>query len=360
MAEESGSKEFAPTEHRLTEARRRGEVAIGRDLLAAAAYGGLLLAMVLAPTGLQRLVNAGALLLGRPDAFGVGQGGATLIGTTIAVLGLELAPLLLLPAGLVLAALVAQGGFVVALQRLRPNLGRISPLAGAKRKFGLTGMVEFGKSMVKLIAVSLLLGGYLVQRSPEILLGLLLPPGQVLLLLGRLLFEFLALVLLLQLVIGAADLLWQRFDHQRRLRMTRREMMDELKNSEGDPQLRARRRQRAMEVASDRMLADVPGADVVIVNPSHYAVALKWNRQARGAPVCVAKGVDEAAARIRRIAQEAGIPLRRDPPTARALYASVGIGEEIRPEQYRAVAAAIRFAEAMRRRARSRSGGQQA
>jgi flagellar biosynthetic protein FlhB len=102
------------------------------------------------------------------------------------------------------------------------------------------------------------------------------------------------------------------------------------------------------------MMADVPKADVVIVNPTHVAVALKWNRTGGGAPVCVAKGVDEVALRIRAVAMDSGVPVRRDPPTARALHAAVGIGEEIRAEHYRPVAAAIRFADAMRRRAGER------
>ncbi|OYU17392.1 MAG: hypothetical protein CFE34_16050 [Rhodobacteraceae bacterium PARR1] len=115
----------------------------------------------------------------------------------------------------------------------------------------------------------------------------------------------------------------------------------------------AHRRQRGQEIALNRMLADLPGADVVIVNPTHYAVALKWNRAAGVPPVCIAKGTDEVALRIRQAAAQHGIPVRHDPPTARALHASVRIGEPIRPDHYRAVAAAIRFAEALRRKAKS-------
>ena len=110
------------------------------------------------------------------------------------------------------------------------------------------------------------------------------------------------------------------------------------------------RRQRGQEIATNRMLQDVGTADVVVVNPTHYAVALKWNRKARGAPICVAKGVDDVAARIRERAAEAGVPIHSDPPTARAIHANVEIGQQIQPEQYRAVAAAIRFAETMRKR----------
>jgi flagellar biosynthetic protein FlhB len=128
--------------------------------------------------------------------------------------------------------------------------------------------------------------------------------------------------------------------------------MDEQKESEGDPHFKGQRRQRGIGIAMNQMLADVAKADVVIVNPTHYAVALSWNRGSTRAPVCVAKGTDEIAARIREMAAEHAVPIRRDPPTARALYASVEIGEEIGREHFRAVAAAIRFAEGLRRKAR--------
>jgi flagellar biosynthetic protein FlhB len=154
----------------------------------------------------------------------------------------------------------------------------------------------------------------------------------------------------LALVLGAADYLWQVYRHRIRNRMSRQDLMDEYRDAEGDPHTRATRRQRGQEIAMNRMLADVPTADVIVVNPTHYAVALKWHRAKRQAPICVAKGVDETAARIRDLAAEHGIPVHRDPPTARAVFATVGIGDQIRPDHYRAVAAALRFAEALRKR----------
>ena len=136
--------------------------------------------------------------------------------------------------------------------------------------------------------------------------------------------------------------------------MTRQELLDEMKQSDGDPHVKGQRRRRAEAIATQRMLADVPKADVVIVNPTHYAVALRWDRGSGRAPVCVAKGVDEVAARIREAASLAGVPIRSDPPAARALHASVDLGQEILPEHFAAVAAAIRFAETMRAKARRR------
>ena len=135
--------------------------------------------------------------------------------------------------------------------------------------------------------------------------------------------------------------------------MSHQELREEHKQHEGDPHMKQERRQRAQKIALDQMMAEVPKADVVIVNPTHFAVALKWYREPGSAPVCVAKGVDHMALAIREAAAQAGVPVRHDPPTARALHATTEIGQEIIPEHYRAVAAAIRFAEIMRRRARS-------
>lgn len=222
-------------------------------------------------------------------------------------------------------------------------------MAAAKQKFGIDGLVEFGKSTVKLGIVSLILYTFLAGRLEEILASLYLTPAMSAALMARLVLEFLLIVVLIQLALGGVDYLWQVFRHRQRNRMSRKEMMDEFKDSEGDPHLKSARRQRAQEVATNRMLTDVASANVVVVNPTHYTITLKWDRSKGGAPVCVAKGVDEIARKIRERAAEHGVPIHSDPPTARAIHATVEIGQEIRVEHYRAVAA-IRFAEAMRRR----------
>jgi flagellar biosynthetic protein FlhB len=131
--------------------------------------------------------------------------------------------------------------------------------------------------------------------------------------------------------------------------MSHKDMRDESKESEGDPHLKQARRGRAQEIAMNQMMGDVPFADVVIVNPTHFAVALKWEGSRTSAPKCVAKGVDEVALRMRTIATDANVAIHSDPPTARALFAVVEIGQEIKPEHYAAVALAIRFADTLRK-----------
>ena len=210
--------------------------------------------------------------------------------------------------------------------------------------------MSFAQSTGKLLLVSLVLGLFLLRHGDTILQSLHLTPAQSSAAMLQILMDFLFLTLLIAGVFGAADYLWQQHQHSHRNRMSRKELMDEMKDAEGDPHVKQQRRARGQEIATSRMLLDVARADVIIVNPTHYAVALKWQRSDRSAPICLAKGVDEIAARIREKAAEHGVPLHSDPPTARALHATVEIGEAIRPEHYRAVAAAIRFAEAMRKR----------
>lgn len=350
-------REHEATPQKLVEARKKGDVPRSPELLVAVGTGGFLLSLfALGAWVVERAGAAGIVLFDHADTLSqmaLSGGGGQLSGFLLAFAGPPLA-LLLLPPILVLMTVIVTRGFVVAPNRLAPKLSRISLVATAKSKFGVEGLVEFAKSAAKLGLVSMLLYLFLASRSDEILAAIFLDPKLSTALLVRLMQEFLAVLLLAALVLGGADYLWQLHLFRTRNRMTRKEVMDEYKENEGDPHLKSARRQRAQEVATNRMLADVAKADVVVVNPTHYAVALRWQRTKGQAPVCVAKGVDEIAMRIRERAAEHGVPIHSDPPTARAIHATVEIGQEIRVEQYRAIAAAIRFADAMRKRARRR------
>ncbi len=354
--DEGGEKSHDPTQKKLDDARTRGEVPKSVDLTTAAAYGGFLLVLVAFAAGtLSSMGNAMANLIDRADSLSTiwfQDGGTTF---SLGIFDPFMGPLAVwfgVPAGAALAALVGQRAVVVAPDRIQPKLNRISLIANTKNKFGREGLFEFMKSSVKLVVYSVILGIYLLKQMPEIVLTAQLSHAAALATMSRMVIGFFSIVLVTSALIGVVDLLWQQQQHLHKNRMSRKELTDEAKQTEGDPHVKQQRRQRAQEIAMNKMLTEVPGADVVVVNPQHYAVALKWSRRAGAAPICVAKGVDEIAARIREIAAESGVPVHRDPPTARALYATVDLGREIRPEHYRAVAAAIRFAESMRAKAR--------
>lgn len=355
--EDDDDKTFDPSQRKLDEARKRGEIARAPDVNAAATYAGLLLATVL--TGEFVLLQIGAMGQSILDQAGslahlIAAGGQAAIAPLLRAVGLAILPFFALPFVAVIVALLAQRAIIFSPEKLAPRLSRISPFATAKQKFGLQGLFEFGKSTIKMVAVGLLLALHLSWRADEIAGSLYLSANAAIALMLRLMIEFLSLILLLATVIGLADYFWQRAQHLKRNRMSRKEMMDEHKDSEGDPHAKAARRQKGQEIALNRMLQDVAKADVVIVNPTHYAIALRWKRSDRNAPICVAKGVDEIAARIREKAALAGVPLHSDPPTARAIYAAVEIGDPIQPEHYKPVAAAIRFAEALKKRQKGR------
>lgn len=340
-------KPHEPSQKRLADAREKGQIPRSQDVLSAAALAGFLAAAaVFGPTALHRSATAGMILLeqaGRPTAR---------IDSGIWAMLVPILSLLLLPALMVIAVLAAQRALLFTPANLMPKLSRIDPIAAAGQRFGADGLVDFAKGAVKLVLVGACLGLFLVQQADVLLATISLDPVQGVALMLGLLLRFLGLVLVLSLVLAAADYLWQVIRHRAQNRMSHQELIEEFRDSEGDPQTKAQRRQRGQDIAMNRMLADVPRADVVIVNPTHYAVALAWHRDRKEPPICVAKGIDEVALRIRAMAAEHGVPIRRDPPTARAIHATVEVGQHIRPDHYRAVAAAIRFAEALRRKAR--------
>lgn len=354
----SGEKSFEASQQRIAKAREKGDIARSADVTAAAGYLGLL--VVTATAGgatLKRAASDLMIFLDQPDRLSghiLGPGGPLLSARIIGDVLLALSPFLLVPAVAVLVALFAQQAVVFSGEKLMPQLSRISILGNAKRRFGPTGLVDFLKSVVKAVTICWGLVWYM-RSDIDAFIGssTAAPPA-----LARMTLDAVSALLTITVVVAVAiagfDLVWQRFDHARRLRMTHQEMREEHKESEGDPHMKAQRRGRAEAIALNCMLLDVPKADVVIVNPTHYAVALKWSRAKGSAPACVAKGEDAVALRIRAVAELAGVPVHQDAPTARALHATVEIGREIAPEHYRAVAAAIRFSDRMRKAAKAR------
>lgn len=357
--DEDSDKQFEASERKLEEARKKGEIARSADLITAAGYTGFLLALLtLGPAALLGFADAMTAVLARAEPLAedvFAGGGGAFLGALLRELLTGTLIWFALPFVLALLCVALQRAFLFTPSKIAPKLNRISPISGVKNKFGRQGLFEFAKSSVKLVIYTVIMGFFLIAQIEPIIGSLQLPPRLILVELGQMITVLLAIVLCVSFALGGIDYLWQAAEHRRKNRMSRKELMDELKQSEGDPLMKQQRRARAQDLAMNRMLVDVAGADVVVVNPTHFAVALKWDKQQGTAPVCVAKGADEIAARIREQAQIHRVPIHADPPTARALFAEVDIGAEIAPAHYQAVAAAIRFAEAMRAKARGRS-----
>lgn len=354
----SGEKNLDATPQKLEKARKKGDIAKSADISVAAAYLGLLVAILaIGAQAVSGFSSAIKVFLVSPDLLAnqiLGPGGLSLSAAILRTAIAPLLPLFALPMIAVALSIVAQRAFVVAPSKIAPKLNRISPIAGAKNKFGITGLVEFFKTFIKMSIVATIVG-YYIRGELTVFIGLArATPTSMATEIMRVLADLLILITVFAIIVGIADLVWQRFDHARKQRMSLQEMKDENKASEGDPHTKGQRQQRGRDIATNRMMAEVPKADVIVVNPTHYAVALKWSRKKGSAPKCVAKGEGEIAASIRELANSAGVPIHSDPPTARAIYATVKIGQEIAPDQYKAIAAALKFAEIMRKKARER------
>ncbi|MBI6629394.1 flagellar type III secretion system protein FlhB [Pontibaca salina] len=356
-SDEDSEKSHEATPQKLQKARKKGEIAKSTDVSVAAGYAGLLLTvMVFGAGSIERFGSAMMVMLDQPDQLATlfFDGGARApAGGLMQAVAAPLAPWFVIPAAAVMVSILAQRAFVFAPSKITPKLARISILSNAKNKFGRSGFFQFSKSFAKLVLYSVCLGLFLQARLHDMVGAASSGSLAGIALMARLCIEFMFLVVVISTAIAGLDMAWQYHEHLRKNRMSRKEIMDEAKEAEGDPHMKQQRRQRGQEIAMKQMMAHVPGADVVIVNPTHYAVALKWSRMRGTAPVCVAKGRDEIASTIRETAMAAGVPIHSDPPTARAIHATVALGQEITEDHYRAVAAAIRFAERMRMRARA-------
>ncbi|MBL4806043.1 MAG: flagellar biosynthesis protein FlhB [Rhodobacteraceae bacterium] len=354
----SEEKTHDASQQKIDKARKKGDIAKSTDVSAAAAYLGLLIAVFfVGAKGIATGASALTIFFSQADQLSpiiLGPGGGQM---TLSILGKTvgaIAPLFLLPFAAAFLSLLVQQVFIMAPSKIMPKLSRISPIEGFKNKFGKNGLVQFLKTLVKMLAVGTAVGIYLRNNSDEIIGSLRAEPAAVAILMGKTLTDLLVLVCTIAIIIAVVDFMWQKYQHLQKLRMSHKELKDEAKESEGDPHMKSKRRGRAMEIAMNQMMHDVPGADVIVVNPTHYAVALQWSRDPGTAPKCIAKGTDDVARRIREVGVDSGVPIHSDPPTARAIHATIDIGQEIHPDHYRAIAAAIQFAEAMRKKSKER------
>ena len=236
-----------------------------------------------------------------------------------------------------------QNGLVVAVDRIEPKPEKLNPLKGLKNQFSMKTMVEFVKNVSKLLLVGVVLT---LVIMPELVDVELYPQIPLALTLERL-YDMIVILLIatisLTAVIAGLDFAYQRYEFNKQMKMSKQEIKDEYKQTEGSPEIKAKVRQIRMQRAQQRMMSNVPDADVVITNPTHFAVALKYDIDTMGAPMCVAKGQDNIALKIREVAEENGVTVMENPPVARALFATVEIDQEVPPEHYKAVAEIISF-----------------
>jgi len=286
----------------------------------------------------------------RPESVNVGHI-QVLFMHFACLLGTLLAPIFL---GLLLASIVAnyvQGGWVFSTQRLTPDLTRVQLFAGLKRLFSGNSLVELAKSLAKVTLIALVAYLSLLKQLPHLLPLLRQEAGQLAAYLKSSTLQVSARIIAALLVLGLLDYLYQRYRYEKSLRMTKQEVKDEMRQAEGDPRVRARIRSLMRQVATKRMMAEVHTADVVITNPTHVAVALKYDSAAMIAPQVVAKGQGFIALKIIARAQEAGVPLVENQSLARSLYRLVEVGEVIPISLYRAVAEVLAYIYSLRAQA---------
>ncbi|PQA46744.1 flagellar biosynthesis protein FlhB, partial [Amnimonas aquatica] len=331
-----------PTAKKLEDARRKGQVARSRELstmLVTIAAAGLLFVLGghFAQGFLQLLKHAfSAQVLTTRDPWQL----PVLFGQFMLEALVLLWPLFLVCFIAALGASVMLGGATFSLSF---KFEKLDPIKGIGRLFSMQSLVELVKSVLKVLVI----GGvawFLMTGLVDDILGLSLQsPEQAMLSSGRMLVWFFLVVSLPLAVIALIDVPWQLFNHKKQLRMTRQEIKDEHKESEGRPEVKGRIRQMQMEASRRRMMEKVPQADVIVTNPTHYAVALRYDQGKGGAPVVVAKGIDEIAARIREIGGEHKVPLVASPRLARAIYASCELDREIPAGLYLAVAQILTY-----------------
>lgn len=360
MAEEQDNtqKTEDPTQKKLEESHKKGDVAKSQEVrhwtvLVAAAIA---LASVGDSTA-RSIRDSLKIFIAKSHALPADGHG---ILNAIWDLGVNIFLALSIPLGIIIL-----GGFAgAALQhkplwtaeRIKPKLEKISPLKGLKRLFSANSLMEFAKTLAKFVIVALVAFTILWPERDRLATMMTVSIDDVVALISGLALKVLLGVVAVMTVIAIIDVIFQRHQHHEKLKMTKQEVKDEHKQLEGDPQVKARLRQIRMEKSRKRMMAAVPESDVVITNPTHYAVALKYEHGVMDVPILVAKGTDAVAARIRALAEEHGIAIVENPALARALFATVELEEEIPSDHYQAVAEVIGYVLRLRQAGRNPYG----
>jgi flagellar biosynthetic protein FlhB len=339
-----------PTLKKLTDAIERGDVAKSQEVgtwfvitggtLVLVAFAGTMSASLKASLG-GLIANAGTIVVSGPDLLRL----AARIG--LEVLGAAAIPMLVLMLAAIAGSII-QHRLVWSAEPLKWKASKISPLAGAKRLFSTQALANFVKGLAKLAVIGSAMAALLWPQRHRLDTTVSIDPAAILPLVQEQAFSVMAVVVAIMAIIAAADFLFQYRQWYERQKMTVQELKEEFRHTEGNPEVKAKIRQLRQNRSRKRMMAQVPTASVVITNPTHFAVALRYE-QGMNAPVCVAKGADILARRIRELAGEHAIPIVENPPLARALHASVEIDAEIPSEHYKAVAEVIGYVMRLRK-----------
>lgn len=346
MADDMGERTENATPKRLIDARKRGQVAKSTDVNAAV---GLAAALILLLTfGRDLALGLARLLRDNLDFDRLsGPLRADDLWPTIqhsAVTGAILAaPLFIIIFVVAYLTQLTQVGLLFTTRPLKPKISQLDPIKGFKKIFGVRGLVKAGVNVLKLVVVMIV--AWLVASAELRGLASLpqLPVFAAIAVIGQAMLKLAIWLIIVLLILAAVDLLYQKWQHKRDLRMTKQEVKDERRSMEGDPQIKGKRLRMAREIAMQRIAQAVPKADVIIANPTHFSVAIAYDEEKMDAPTVVAKGADHLALRIRHIARIAGVPVIERPPLARALYWGVEIGQQVAPEHYEAVAEVLAY-----------------
>lgn len=344
MAEDMGERTEAPTARRRNEARNRGQVAKSQDLSAALDLIGALL-VILTLGGM--MSREGGFLMRRMLEELDGSIVEKTYEPALYLVAIQLAKILL--PGLALLVLVGfasqyiQVGFNLTTEPLMPKFSRLNPLSGLGRLFGVRNAMKAGVNSFKVVLI--LIVGYQVIAGilPRLATLPMMTTAAAATVIGDAIVRLAIWLLVVLLVLGLIDWGYQKWQHTKDLRMTKADVKDERRSMEGDPQVKSARFKMAQKIAMQRINSAVPKADVIVTNPTHFSVAIKYDAQTMRAPKVVAKGADYLAFRIREVATRNAVPIVERPPLARALYAGVEVGHEVKPEHYQAIAEILAF-----------------
>lgn len=341
-----GEKTEPATEKKLREAREEGKVAKSKELTAAVSLIVLFLCLKIFVGYVgERLAGGFSSFYGKIPELVSESGGIftlnackNLMNQAIINIILVVLPFMLI--GLVVAVLVSilQVGWKVTAKPMKPELSKFNPLNGFKRMFSKDSLFELLMAIIKIALICYVAYSSIKDHKNELLLIYDIQLKQAIALMGDIIINTGLKIAFVYLIVGIADYIYNRHKFNEDMKMTKQEVKDEFKNTEGDPQIKGRQRQRMREASQRRMMQDVPKADVIITNPTHYAVAIRYDTTVAKAPVVLAKGENYLAQKIKEVAKENHIEIVENKPLARMLYANVNIGAEIPPELYQAVA----------------------